>query len=82
MATSSSTEKKTYIGKKDSNAAYVQEGHARDNHNQSVGVVVISNPTPLQRHQQGNQRKEVVPKRQFTKINMSLAQALQHMLKA
>ena len=32
--------------------------------------------------QQGNKRKEVAPKRQFTRIGMSLAQVLQHMLKA
>ena len=30
--------------------------------------------------QQGNQRKEVAPKRQFTRIGMSLAQVLQLML--
>ena len=74
---SSSAAKKPFIGKNEVSAAY-----ARGNHNQSVEVVLISNPTPVQQCQQGNQRKEVVPKRQFTKINMSLAQELQHMLKA
>ena len=42
---------------------------------------MISNPTPAQQRH-GHQRKEVAPKRQFTKINMTLDQALQQMLKA
>src|SRR4051812_15133723 len=45
-------------------------------HNQTVGTILISTPVPQQR------RKSDVPKRQFTKINISLAQALQHLLKS
>ena len=37
--------------------------------------------TPAQQRQ-GHQRKKVAPKRQFTKINMSLGQVLQRMLQA
>src|SRR4051812_32531977 len=46
------------------NAGYNLKG------NQSVGTILISTPAPQQR------RNPDVPKRQFTKINMSLAQAL------
>src|SRR3954466_10693647 len=50
------------------NAMYNQKG--RNERNLSVEAV------PQQRSKQG------APKRQFTKINMSLAQALQHLLRA
>lgn len=76
-ASSSSTAKKPPSGKKESNAVYGQPGRNRSH--QSVGAVHISNPTPATPElPQSNQQK---PRRQFTKINMSLAQALQHMLK-
>src|ERR1051325_3957261 len=45
------------------------------------GAVVISNPTSAQ-PQRDNARNQNAPRRQFTKINMPLSQALQHMLKA
>ena len=62
---------------------YSQKGRNKaPDHNQSMREILVSNLTPMQQHQQGNQHKEVTPKRQFTRINMSLAQALQHMLKA
>src|ERR1051325_6624721 len=38
--------------------------------------------TLLHQQQQGNQHKQGTPRRQLTKINMPLSQALQHMLKA
>ena len=82
MVASSNAEKKPFGGKREANVVYGQEGRARGNHNPSVGAVLVSNPTLVQQHQQENQHKKVVPKRQFIKINMSLAQALQHMLKA
>src|SRR4051812_9174486 len=47
------------------------------NHDQSVGAVLISIPGP----QKGRQNKQDMPRRQFKKINMSLAQELQHLLK-
>src|ERR1044072_3944964 len=45
------------------------------------GAVVISNPTSAQ-PQRDNAHSQNAPRRQFTKINMPLSQALQHMLKA
>ena len=71
-ATPSDAQKNPYNGKKESNAVYGKKGR----HDQYVGEILISNPTPAQQRQ-GHQRKEVAPKRQFTKINMSLTQALQ-----
>ena len=76
-ATPSDAHKKPYHGKKESNAVHGKKGR----HDQLVGATQISNPMPAQQRQ-GKQRKEVAPKRQFTKINMSLTQALQCMLKA
>ena len=70
-----------FNGKKETNVVYGQKGRARDDRNQSVGVVLISNPTHVQQHQQGNQRRSDTPMIQFTKINMPLSQALQHLLK-
>ena len=61
---------------------YGQKGRARNERNQFVGVVLISNPASVQQHQQGNPHRSDTPRRQFTKINMPLSQALQHMLKA
>ena len=75
--TPSYIQKKPYNGKKEYNDVYGQKSH----HDQHVGEILISNPTSTQQRH-GHQRKEVAPKIQFTKINMSLAQALQHMLKA
>src|SRR3954462_15713657 len=73
IATSLGTTKKHFNGRADSNAVY---GQKRINHDQSIGAVLSSTPAP----QQGRQDKQVTPRRQFTKINMSLAQALQHLL--
>ena len=67
--------------KKEANDVYGLKGNGRDNRNQYVVVVLISNPAPTQ-HEQGNQRRSDEPRRQFTKINMLLSQALQHLLKA
>ena len=83
MAASSNAEKKPFAGKREANVVYGQKGRNKaDNHNQDVRVILVSNSTPTQQHQQGNQHKEVPPKKQFTIINMSLVQVLQHMLKA
>ena len=54
VATSSSTIKKTFNGKKETNVVYGQKGRARSDRNQSVGAVLISNLAPVQQHQQGN----------------------------
>src|SRR4051812_45077488 len=55
------------------NTGYNRKG--RNELNQSVGTIPISTLAPQQR------RKSDTSKRQFTKINMSLAQALQHLLR-
>src|SRR4051812_28886255 len=73
VSSSSGTTKKHSNGSLDSNAVYRQK---RINHVQSIRAVLSSIPTP----QQGRQDKQVTPRHQFTKINMSLAQALQHLL--
>ncbi|KAI5426904.1 hypothetical protein KIW84_032366 [Lathyrus oleraceus] len=75
-ATSAST-KKSYQGKNESNAVYGQRGHNKKNRDHTVGAVTIAAP-PSQNFQHRQDR----PRRQFTKINMTLAQALQGMLKA
>ena len=55
----------------------------KNDHHQSVGAVLISNPTPVQRpQQQNNPQRPDAPRRHFTRINMPLSQALQHLLKA
>ena len=43
---------------------------AKSDRNQVVGAVLISNHAPVQKQQQGNQRRPDAPRRQFTKINM------------
>ncbi|XP_058729013.1 uncharacterized protein LOC131601256 isoform X2 [Vicia villosa] len=54
--------------------------HNERNESNTVGSVVASNQVLVR--QKDNQRKPDTPRRQFTKINMSLAQALQHLQKA
>src|ERR1051325_7604652 len=73
--------KRSFGGKKEANAVYGQKSRVKTDHTQSVGAVVISNPTPAQ-PQRDNTRNQNAPQRQFTKINMPLSQALQHMMKA
>ena len=45
-----------------------------------VGAVMISNPASNQ--QRNNQHRPDAPKRQFTRINMTLSQVLSHLLKS
>jgi hypothetical protein len=75
-ATSAST-RKTHQGKNESNAVYGERGHNKKNRDHTIGAVTIAAP-PAQNFQHRQDR----PRRQFTKINMTLAQALQGMLKA
>ena len=49
-------------------------------HRLTVGAVIISNPASNQ--QRNNQRKPDAPRRQFTRINMTLSQVFQHLLKS
>ena len=62
---------------------YGSRSHANNDRHHSVEAVLISNPTPTQQpRQSNNQQRPDAPRRQFTKINMLLSQALQHLLKA
>src|ERR1051325_4401363 len=80
IESSSSAAKRSFGGKKEANAVYGQKSRVKVDPTQSVGVVVIFNPTPAQ-PQRINVCNQNAPRRQFTKINMPLSQALQHMLK-
>src|SRR4051812_21884867 len=57
-----------------------KKAHNERNESNTVGTVLASNQVPTQ--QRGNQRKQGASKRQFTKINITLAEALQQLLKA
>ncbi|KAI5437577.1 hypothetical protein KIW84_023625 [Lathyrus oleraceus] len=61
----------------DSDSVKSYTGHNKKNRDHTVGAVTIAAP-PSQNFQHRQDR----PRRQFTKINMTLAQALQGMLKA
>ena len=83
MASTFIAVKKPFVGKKETNVVYGQRSCIKNDHYQSVEVVLILNPTPIKRPQQSNnQQSPDVPRRQFTRINMPLSQALQHLLKA
>src|SRR4051812_34759398 len=57
-----------------------KKAHNERNESNILGTVLASNQVPTQ--QRGNQRKQGASKRQFTKINITLAEALQQLLKA
>ena len=76
MAASLSTVKKTFNKKKETNVVYGQKGRARNERNQSVGAVLISNHALVQQQQQGNQRRSDALRRKFTNISMPLSQEL------
>ncbi|CAI8609664.1 unnamed protein product [Vicia faba] len=80
-ASASNTVKKPFHGKKKTNATYGERADTKKDHRPSVNVVLISNPPSAQRQSSNNQQSEV-PRRQLTRISMSLSQALQHLLKA
>ena len=82
MATSSNVVKKPFVGNKETNDVYSQKSHSNNDRHQSVGAILISNPTFVQQSQQGNQQRSDTLRRKFTRINMPLDQALQHLLKA
>ena len=75
--------KKPFTGKKETNVVYGQRSRIKNDRHQSVGAILISKPTPIQRPQQwNNQQRPDVPIRKFTRGIMPLSQALQHLLKA
>ncbi|XP_058784478.1 uncharacterized protein LOC131659283 [Vicia villosa] len=81
VATSSGVTKKPYSGRIEANAVHGLKGRNKNNSSQSVGAVLISTSTTQQNRQQGYQHRQDAPRRNFTKINMSLNQAWQHLLK-
>ena len=81
FGSTSNSVRRPFIGKKETNVVYEARDRTKKDHHSSVNIVLISNPQPTQRQPSNNQRPEV-PRRQFTRISMSLSQALQHLLKA
>ena len=75
---SSSAAKKAFSGKKEVSAAYGQRNQGKVGRRSTVGAVIISNPTSTQ--QQNNQRMQDMPRRQFTRLSVSLSQVLQHLM--
>ena len=63
MATSYNAEKKPFGGKKEINVVYGQKSHSKNNHHQSMGAVLMSDPTLFQ-HQQGNRSRIKYQERQ------------------
>ena len=80
VLTSSSAVKKIFSGKKETNVVYGQKDRVKNDRNQSMGAVLISNPAYVQQ-QQGSQCRTNAPRRQFMKISMPLSQVLHHLLK-
>ena len=48
MASTSNDVKKPFVGKKETNVVYGKRSHSKNDHHQSVGAVLISNPTLVQ----------------------------------
>ena len=72
--------KKPFAGKKEASAVYSPRGQSRSEHRQTVNAVVI--PRPAVAPQCNNQQRVERPQRQFTRINMTLAEVLPHLLKS
>ena len=77
--TSSSAEKKPFIGKKEASVDYGSRGQSRPEHRQAVNAVVISRPTVAT--QCNNQKRVERPQRQYTRLNMILSQILAQLVK-
>lgn len=76
QAITSSSTKKSYQGKNEPNAVYNRKGRNEKNQDQTVEAVSITTPSSQPQNYQCR------PRRHFTRLNMTLAQALQDMLKA
>src|SRR4051812_31371968 len=59
-----------------------QKGRNKSEHHQSVGAILISASAPQQDQPPKYTRRPDAPRRNFTKINMPISQALQHLLNA
>ena len=80
-ASTSNPVKKPFAAKKEINDVYGARDGTKKNDHPSVNAVRISNLTATQRPFANHQRVEA-PRRQFTRLGMSLSQALQHLIKA
>ena len=69
--TSSSTTKKPFPRKKEASASYGQRNFNKTERRPTVGAVMISNSAS--NRQQNNQSRIDKPRRQFTRINMTLS---------
>ena len=72
--------KKPFSGKKEVSLSYGQRNQSKVEHRPMVGAMMISNHAPNQ--QKNNQRRQDAPRRQFTRLNMSLSHVLPHLLKS
>ena len=83
-ASASATVKKSFSAKKEAAVIYSQKGLRRTERRPTVGAVMIqnsSNDQPRNNQSRPNQQRVERPQRQFTRINMTPAQVLPHLLK-
>ncbi|XP_058758597.1 uncharacterized protein LOC131631842 [Vicia villosa] len=81
VGSSSGTTKRPISGRNEVNTVHSQKGRNKSDHHQSVGAVLISTSAPQQDQPPKYTRRSDAPRRNFTKINMPISQALQHLLK-
>ena len=79
-SSASTAVKNPFIGKKEVSVVYPQRNQGRVERRPMVGAVMIPKLTSDQ--QRSNQPRVERPVRQFTRINMTLAQVLPHLLKS
>ena len=79
-SSSSTNVRKLFIGKKEVAAVYPQRNQERVERRPMVGAVMILKPTSDQ--QRSNQPRVERPVRKFTRINMTISQVLQHLLRS
>ena len=72
--------KKPFTWNKEMNVVYGERVRTKKDDRLFVNVFRISIPPPVQRQSSNHQQFEA-PRRQFTRIGISLSQALQHLLK-
>ena len=78
-ASASTIVKKPFTGRKEVSAFYSHRNQGRTERRPTVGAVMI--PKPASDQPRNNQQRVERPVRQFTKINMTPAQVLPHLLK-
>src|SRR3954462_15395568 len=81
VGSSSGTTKRPISGRNEVNTMHSQKSR-KSEHHQSVGAVLISTSAPQKDQPPKYTRRPDALRRNFTKINMPISQALQHLLKA